>query len=60
MSKTKIGAVLAGIGGLIPIILKIINGDPNWAAALPEALAIIGAVIAAVGARNAVQKIIDK
>ena len=60
MSKTKLGAILAGIGGLIPIVLKIVNGEGNLFASLPEILAIIGAVVAVFGGRNAIQKIIDK
>jgi hypothetical protein len=57
MSKTKLGAVLAGIGALIPIVIKVVNGEADWVSMLPEALTIIGGVIAVFGARNALDKI---
>jgi hypothetical protein len=59
MSKTKLGAVLAGLGGLLVLTAKVINGDMDWATALPLALADIGSVLAIFGGRDAATKVID-
>jgi len=60
MSKTKLGAALAGLGTLILLAAQVLNGQMDFATAIPAAITAIGAVIAVFGGRNAVQKIIDK
>lgn len=60
LSKTKVGAALAGIGALAAIGLRIESGDATWQMALPEAMGILGAVIAAFGGRDAIGKLIGK
>lgn len=59
MSKTKLGAALAGLGGLLVLAAKVINGDMDWMTALPLVLADLGAVLAVFGGRDAATKVID-
>jgi hypothetical protein len=60
MSKTKLGAALAGLGTLILIAAQVLNGQMDFATAIPAAITAIGTVIAVFGGRDAAQKIIDK
>lgn len=54
-SVTVWGAVIAGIGGILVLIGNgITAGYIDWGAILPEAVKIIGLVVAAIGARRAI------
>jgi hypothetical protein len=57
LSKTKWGAVIAGIGGIAALIGNAIsNGTPiPWGEVLPLIITIIGGVVTVFGARDAVQ-----
>ena len=57
MSKTKIGALMAGLGLLLTLGATVLTGDVSIADALPQALAIIGGVLAVFGGRDALKKI---
>jgi uncharacterized membrane protein len=58
-SKTKWGAVIAGIGGIVVLIGQATgNGQPiPWGQLIPQIITVIGLVVAAIGARDAVGKI---
>ena len=58
-SKTKWGAVIAGIGAIAGIIgAAVSSGQPiPWGEVLPQVLTVVGLVVAAIGARDAVGKI---
>jgi hypothetical protein len=57
VSKTKLGAVLLGVGAIVTLVAKIINGEMDIASAIPQALAAIGAMIAIIGGRDAITKL---
>jgi uncharacterized membrane protein len=57
ISKTKWGAVIAGLGGIAATIGNAIaSGGPiPWGEVLPQIIAIIGVVVTIFGARDAIQ-----
>ena len=58
-SKTKLGAILAGIGAIASIVGSAVqSGGPiPWSEILPQIVAIVGGVVAVIGARDAAKKI---
>ena len=58
-SKTKWGAVIAGIGAIAGVIgTALAQGGPiPWSEVLPQVLTVVGLVVAAFGARDALAKI---
>jgi len=60
MSKTKLGAVILGIGMIAMVVGKVLSGDMTWIDAWPQIVEAIGAIIIVFGGRNAIQKLLDK
>jgi uncharacterized membrane protein len=58
-SKTKWGAVIAGLGGIVVLIGRATGqGQPiPWGEIVPQIVTVVGLVVAAIGARDAVGKI---
>jgi hypothetical protein len=58
-SVTAWGAVIAGVGGIAALIGNALsqNVPIDWGTLLPQVIAVVGAVVAAVGARRAVGNI---
>ncbi len=60
MSKTKLGAVILGIGMIAMVVGKVLSDDMTWMDAWPQIVEAIGAIIIVFGGRNAIQKLLDK
>ena len=58
-SKTKWGAVVAGLGAIAGVISEALSsgGPVPWGQLVPHILTVAGLVLAAIGARDAVGKV---
>ena len=61
-SATVWGAVIAGVGEIAVLIgTPLASGQPiDWGVVIPKVVAVVGLVVAAIGARRAVGAVIAK